>query len=100
MVVSEIVKWIKTAQRDVDIYFYRTRSGMELDLLLKTTNGFIGMEIKSRKLIRPTDWTSMKIVAERLGSEWLGGLIVNLGPQLRKVAEPNIWSVPSRRLLT
>jgi uncharacterized protein len=100
MVISEIVKWIKTAQRDVDIFFYRTRSGMELDLLLKTTNGFIGMEIKSRKLIRPTDWTSMKIVAERLGNEWLGGLIVNLGSQLRKVAEPNIWSVPSRRLLT
>ena len=100
MVVSEIVKWVKTAQRDVDMYFYRTRSGMELDLLLKTAHGVIGMEIKGRKSTRPTDLTSMKVVAERLGKEWLGGLIVYQGLQLRQVAEPNIWAVPSRRLFT
>lgn len=42
MVVNEIFKWIKTAQRDVELFFYRTRSGLELDLLLSTEKGFIG----------------------------------------------------------
>ncbi len=27
MVVDEIFKWIKTAQRNVEMFFYRTRSG-------------------------------------------------------------------------
>jgi hypothetical protein len=31
MVVSEIIKWMKTVQRQEEIYFYRTRSGLELD---------------------------------------------------------------------
>ncbi len=44
MVVSEIIKWIKTVQRQEEIYFYRTRSGLELDILLQTEKGLIGME--------------------------------------------------------
>jgi predicted AAA+ superfamily ATPase len=34
MVVGELIKWTKTAQRDTEIYFYRTRSGLGLSRLL------------------------------------------------------------------
>lgn len=36
MVVGEIIKWMRTTQCEGDLDFYRTRSGMELDLLLET----------------------------------------------------------------
>jgi len=98
MVVGEILKWIKTTQRYAEIYFYRTRSGMELDLLLQTENGIIGMEIKSRKKYSHTDIRVMKEVATRLGREWRGGLLINRGNELKKIADPNIWTIPSRRL--
>ena len=98
MVVGEILKWLKTTQRYAEIYFYRTRSGMELDLLMQTENGIIGMEIKSRKNYSHTDIRVMKEVAARLGSEWRGGLLIYRGNQLKKIAEPNIWAIPSRRL--
>lgn len=101
MVVSEVVKWIRTAQRNVDVYFYRTRSGLEMDVLLGLEGGrFLGMEIKGRRTIVPKDFTAMKRVAESLGQAWAGGLVVYRGDEIRRIAEPSIWAVPSRRLFT
>jgi len=51
MVVGELIKWMRTLQKSAEVYFYRTRSGLELDILLKTRTGIIGIEIKSRNRI-------------------------------------------------
>jgi len=98
MVVGEIVKWMQTVQCDGELYFYRTRSGMELDLLLETPTGLIGMEIKSRSTVFRSDVRPMQIVAEALGSQWRGGLILYTGNHITRIASPDIWAVPSRRL--
>ncbi|MCC6543149.1 MAG: DUF4143 domain-containing protein, partial [Nitrospirae bacterium] len=100
MVVNELFKWIKTTQRDVEIFFYRTRSGLELDLLLSTENGFIGIEIKGRKTIIPADIRPMKEVAAALQRKWLGGLLIYSGDEITKLSDPDIWAVPSRRIFT
>jgi hypothetical protein len=73
---------------------------MELDVLLQTEGGLIGIEIKSRKTHAKSDLRAMKEVAQNLGKEWRGGLLVNQGNVLRKIDEPNIWVIPSRRLFT
>ncbi len=98
MVVNEIYKWIKTAQRNVEMFFYRTRSGLELDLLLSAEKGFIGIEIKSRKIITASDIRAMKEIASALKKKWLGGLVIYQGDEIKKLSEPGIWAVPSRRL--
>lgn len=100
MVVGEIIKWIKTMRRDVEVYFYRTRSGMEIDLLLVTQHGIIGVEIKARRSVAPPDWRALREIAGGLGGDWLGGLVIYRGFQIRKVSEPGIWAIPSRRLFT
>ncbi len=98
MVVGEIFKWVKTTQKNVELYFYRTRSGLELDLLLQTENGYIGMEIKGRKQIASSDLRPMKEIAHGLGKEWQGGVLIYQGDSIKKIDEPNIWAIPSRRL--
>ncbi|MBU1007452.1 MAG: ATP-binding protein [Candidatus Omnitrophica bacterium] len=98
MVVSEIVKWIKTAQRDCNIYFYRTRSGLEVDIILETKKGIIGIEIKSRATIASKDSTSLRKIASAFGSKWRGGMVIYTGNAIEKISEPDIWCVPSRRL--
>lgn len=98
MVVSELVKWVRTCQLDLEVYFYRTRSGMELDLLVQTESGLLGVEIKSRESVVQKDTRVMKEVAATLGTEWLGGVIVYRGNEIRQVDEADIWAVPSRRL--
>lgn len=99
-VVMEIFKWIQSNQSPCELYFYRTRSGLELDLLLKTPKGFIGVEIKSSQRIRSADYRPMQRVAESLKSEWLGGLCIYRGNKIECLAEPNIWAIPSSRLLS
>jgi hypothetical protein len=97
-VVGEFFKWMKTVQRAGELYFYRTRSGLEVDLLLETQQGIIGMEIKSRDTVTGSDLRPLRDVAAGLGSQWRGGLIIYRGNEIRKIAEPSIWAVPSRRL--
>ena len=99
MVVSEIHKWIKTSQSETELSFYRTQSGMELDLLLKTESGYIGIEIKSRETVVKKDWSSMDRIANELDKEWKGGLVVYRGNRIIELDTVlNIWAVPSRRL--
>jgi len=98
MVVSELVKWTRTSQIDADMYFYRTRSGMEMDLLVQTGRGFMGLEIKSRKAVVQKDTRALKELGSILGNQWLGGIVVYRGNEIRRIDEPKIWAVPSRRL--
>jgi len=100
MVVGELIKWMKTAGRDGEICFYRTRSGLEVDILLDTLDGVVGMEIKNRRVIAPKDVTALKEVARGLGSRWRGGLVIYSGDAIKPLADPEIWAVPSRRLFS
>jgi predicted AAA+ superfamily ATPase len=97
-VVGELVKWMKTVQREAELYFYRTRSGLEIDLVLETQQGIVGMEIKSRATVGSADVRSLREVAAKLGAEWRGGIAIYRGKEIRKIAEPSIWAVPSHRL--
>jgi len=98
MVVGEIVKWMRTCQSDGELTFYRTRAGMEVDLLLENEAGLVGMEIKSRQVVSEKDARSLKSVAEALGTQWRGGIVICGGDRISKIASPDIWAVPSRRL--
>jgi len=98
MVVAEFIKWMKTAQKNAGIYFYRTRSGLELDLILEIDDGIIGIEIKSRATVSTADLRAMKEIAYKLKKKWRGGLVIYRGNEIRKISSPDIWAVPSRRL--
>jgi predicted AAA+ superfamily ATPase len=99
MVVSEIHKWIKTMQDDVEMYFYRTRSGLEVDIILKTRSGLLGLEIKSHAATY-SDTYGLRAIAGQLKDEWKGGIVVYSGDEIKRIAEPEIWAVPSKRLFT
>lgn len=101
LVVSEMVKWIRTAMRTAELSFYRTRSGLELDLIIGLEGKrLLGMEIKSRRALVSKDIRAMKAVAAALGPQWAGGIVAYRGDEIRKIEEPSIWAVPSRRLFT
>ena len=99
LVVSEAQKWISTLARDVRLFYYRTRSGLEVDLLIETPDGLIGLEIKNRDGAISKDARGMAQLADSLGDEWLGGLVVHRGSRLELMREDiGIWSMPVHRL--
>jgi hypothetical protein len=42
----------------------------------------------------------MKEIARALGKDWRGGLVLYQGDEIKKISEPDIWAVPSRRFFT
>lgn len=98
MIVSEALKWIRTRQRDAELFSYRTRSGMEIDLLVQTRKGIVGVEIKSRNKVSSSDTGPLRELADALGSKWLGGLVVYRGNVIEKIGDRDIYTMPSRRL--
>jgi len=98
-VVSELYKWIKTSSSETQIYYYRTRSGMEIDLLMQCKNGLIGIEIKNREKVTSSDCSNLlKLGSVLPSSEWLGGMVIYSGQKIFKLAD-KIWAVPAHRLL-
>ncbi len=100
LVIGEIHKWISTMAEDVLMYFYRTRSKMEVDLLLEIPGGLFGIEIKNRQRVSRTDTRALRALAHSLGEQWLGGLVVYTGSELRMIhREESIWTMPVHRLI-
>jgi len=100
LVISEIHKWVDTSARDASLFFYRTRSGLEVDLLIKLPTGLIGIEVKSRDRPAPSDRRGLIALAGALGDAWLGGLVVHRGRGIERLdPEARIWGVPAHRLL-
>ena len=101
LVIAETVKLIRTLALDAEPYFYRTRSGMEVDLLLRTPAGVLCLEIKNRERAAPADLRSMRALAGALGDRFLGGLVVTHGGSIRALDDDGrFWSVPLHRLFS
>ncbi len=98
LVVGEIYKWIKTKDLPIELSFYRTRSRLEVDLMLSTPHGVWALEVKSGRQLGGGDWRSLRVVGEALGDKWRGGLVVHRGLSVDQV-DHNLWAVPVDRLL-
>jgi predicted AAA+ superfamily ATPase len=100
LVVAEIVKWVSTAALPVDLFFYRTRSGFEVDLLVEGDGALFAFEIKRRDRIDAHDHGPLRKLAGALGERWSGGAVVYTGDRIECLDETaGIWAVPVHRLL-
>lgn len=97
-VVSECMKWIKSARERAELYFYRTRHGLEIDLIIETPNGVIAAEIKSKTKVDKHDISALTAFIQS-SPEALGGIVIYRGDIIKQLTH-NIWAVPSWRLFT
>lgn len=98
-VAGELTKLVRTRQLNTQLFYYRTRSGLEVDFLLQTSRGVIALEVKSRESVSFADTRTMRRIASALGEKWLGGLVVYRGNQIKSLGD-GFWAVPSFRLLS
>lgn len=98
-VVSECLKWLRTTGAQADCWFYRTHGGLEVDLLLTTTSGIWGIEVKSSPEVRLSQATALRRLAAEFGERWRGGLVAYPGERLERL-DPNLWAMPITRLLS
>jgi predicted AAA+ superfamily ATPase len=95
-VIAEILRQT-TWTDDVELAHYRDRDGREVDLIVRSPRGIVGVEIKAtaspdRRAVRHLEY-----LAARAGPRWRGGVLLHSGAQTAKLGD-RIHSVPLSRL--
>ncbi len=55
LVAQHLRAWIAYSERQVDLFYWRTRSGVEVDFILYGKAGFWAIEVKNTDRVRPQD---------------------------------------------
>jgi hypothetical protein len=96
---SELVKYLRTTKSRAKLFYYRTRSGMEIDFIIETQDGIIAIETKSREKVTQSDFSALRKLAVAAGKLWIGGIVAYRGNKIEKYGD-KLWAVPSSRLLS
>ena len=85
-VIEEIIKGIQaTMVPKWDYYYYRTRNGAEVDLILEGSFGVLPIEIKFATSTRPKQLTSLNRFIQ--DNELPLGLVINQSQEIRLLSE-------------
>jgi predicted AAA+ superfamily ATPase len=60
LVAQHLRAWIAYSSGDLDLFYWRTRSGVEVDLIVYGRGGFWAFEVKSAGRVRPEDVRGLK----------------------------------------
>ncbi|MBI5098554.1 MAG: ATP-binding protein [Nitrospirae bacterium] len=64
-IIIETIKWIKTSQKMIDLYYWRTNTGAEVDLLVERSGKLTGAyEIKWSKTVTTAQLTGLRSFQE------------------------------------
>ncbi|MCC2625022.1 MAG: ATPase [Burkholderiales bacterium] len=99
-VINEIYKLVKTNRLNWELFFYRTTSGSEVDLIISYNQKILGCEIKMRDTIYPQDIKNLVKLSQEFKTNWYGGIVIYRGDTLYKIANSDIWVIPSWMLLS
>jgi predicted AAA+ superfamily ATPase len=98
--VNELIKQAGWSSVQVRFTHFRTRDGYEVDLVAETTEGRIaGVEIKASATITDSDFRGLRLLRDKLGTDFLGGVLLNLG-QRSYTYEDRLHVIPLDRLWT
>lgn len=81
-VLMELYKQATWNQTKVNIYYFRTNTGIEVDILLQDqSNNIIGIEVKSSETITSADFKGLSYLEETIGKKLLKGIVLYPGSQ-------------------
>jgi predicted AAA+ superfamily ATPase len=79
-VALELAKQRAWTQMPFDLYHFRDRDGLEVDLLAETFDGnLIAIEVKSTRTITPKLWSGLAAFRERFPDRQVTGVLVHAG---------------------
>ncbi len=92
-VVSELVRQRGWSQTAYELSHYRDRNGAEVDLIVETPDGVLAVEVKSAGAARSDHFKHLAGLRQRLGEEFLAGVVLTLGTQARQAGD-RLYEVP------
>lgn len=93
-VAGELSKQRGWSAEEYDLYHFRDRDGLEVDLVIEFSDGAVFLiEVKAAATYRPEQTRGIRVLADRLGSRFLGGAVLGLSTD-RYVLGDHIWGLP------
>lgn len=81
-VTMEIARQLTWSQTRADLYHYRTRDQVEVDIILEDRRGrVIAIDVKASATVRPDDFRGINHLAARLGEDLLVGIVLYTGAE-------------------
>lgn len=104
-VAMELARQLTWSQTRAEQFHYRTRDGMEVDVVLKDRRRrVVGVEVKAASTVRAEDFRGLRHLADRLGDDFVAGIVFYTGTQtlpfgehLRAVPISALWEIGHRR---
>lgn len=77
-VVTELLKQRTWSDTEYDLYHYRDRAGVEVDVIAELRDGSVlAFEIKAGSTAKPEHFRGLRFLRDRLGDRFLGGFVLN-----------------------
>lgn len=100
-VAMEIARQLTWSRHRADMYHYRTKDKVEVDLVLEDRRGkVVAMDVKASSSVRAEDFRGVRHLAERLGDDLVAGVVLYtgnetlpFGPRFRAVPISALWEV-------
>jgi predicted AAA+ superfamily ATPase len=96
--VMELRKQATWSTPQPELFFWRTASGQEVDIVLEDRAGrVVGVEIKASATLGSGDVRGLQALAETAGKNWVRGVMLYAGTEVIPFAS-NLHGVPFGRL--
>ncbi|GAA4224239.1 ATP-binding protein [Actinomadura meridiana] len=81
-VIGEVARQLTWAEEPVQLFHYRDRDKVEVDIVLEHASGsVIGIEVKAAETVRRDDFRGLRHLGDRLGDRFLAGIVLYAGEQ-------------------
>jgi len=93
-VCMELCKQISWAEKNYQLFHFRSTTGDEVDFVIEDMSGNIAaIELKSRATIKPNDYKGIKMLANQTSNKFKKGIILYTGNEIIPIAK-NITALP------
>ncbi|WP_280252324.1 ATP-binding protein [Nocardia abscessus] len=101
-VLMELARQLAWTAEDVSIFHYRTKDQVEVDAVLENRRGEVaGIEVKAASTVGPDDFRHLHHLAERLGNDFVVGIVLHtgqqtlpFGPKMLAMPVSALWELP------
>ncbi len=94
----ELRKQISWSTTQPEIFYWRTASGLEVDLVLEDRSGRLaGIEVKASATLSGNDVRGLQALAAAVGKKWVRGVVLYTGTEVIPFAN-NLHGVPITHL--
>lgn len=97
-VMMELVKQSVWSETKPKIFFWRTASGREVDIVLEDNSGrIVGLEVKAAATLNANDTAGLRALAAEVGKKWIRGIVLYTGLDVIPFAN-NLHGLPLQAL--